>query len=96
MADARNSVGDRRSGRPIGRAILALCALLLGVGLLIHGLMFHKVQLAESTDAGDAPAARKSEIQLVRDVTVGGVIRVSETGSIEQTDTEEQPKLCPT
>jgi hypothetical protein len=77
--------------------IIVFCVLvLLGVGLLIYGAFFHSTSVS-AEQQGDAKVIAKSEPNLIKEVSVGGVER-DESGKIKQTYEvgEEAPKACPT
>ena len=77
--------------------VIVFCVLvLLGVGLLLYGAFFHSTTIS-AQQQGDAKMLAKSEPNLIKEVSVGGVER-DESGKIKQTYEvgEEAPKACPT
>jgi hypothetical protein len=77
--------------------ITVFCVLvLLGISLLCYGLFFHST-IVSAEQKGDAKALAKSEPNLIKEVSVGGVKR-DESGKVKQTYDigEEAPKACPT
>jgi len=86
---------DSRKNRKI--KALAFCVLvLLGVVLLIYGAFFHST-IVSAQQQGEATVLAKSEPNLIKEVSVGGVTR-DDSGKIKQTYEvgEEAPKACPT
>jgi len=67
---------------------------LLGAVLITYGAVFHSTNVLPQKDDG-SPAFAKSEPALIKDASVGGLIR-DESGKIKQTYTGKPPKVCPT
>ena len=77
--------------------IAIFCVLgLLGLILLVYGLRFHTANISPK-QGQDAAKFAKSEPNLIKEVSIGGVKR-DNSGKIKQTYTEkeEAPKACPT
>ena len=76
------------------RIILFCLLLLMGLALFTYGVFFHSQNVAPQQN-GDSAVLAKSEPDLIKEVTVGGVKR-EESGQIKQTYTGQAPKACPT
>ncbi len=70
--------------------------ILLGVALFSYGAFFHSTEITTPVKGGSVTTF-KQEPALVKDVSVGGVIR-DESGEIKQTylEGEKPPETCPT
>jgi hypothetical protein len=75
--------------------IVGLC-ILLGVALFAYGAFVHSTEITTPVEGGFITISRQ-EPALVKDVSVGGVIR-DESGKIKQTylEGEKPPETCPT
>ena len=74
--------------------ITLFCLLiLLGAALLTYGAFFHSKNVSAQQD--DSTVFAKSEPNLIKEVSVGGVKR-DDSGKIKQTYTGESPKACST
>ncbi|HEX42457.1 MAG TPA: hypothetical protein ENN81_10430 [Phycisphaerales bacterium] len=74
-------------------AVFALLAL-IGAALVVYGLAAHSTSVAPK-DPNDPNVVAKSELELTREATVGGVQR-DEAGQIRKTYDKDPPKACPT
>ena len=75
-------------------AIGTILLVSLAVALLVYGLVFHSIDILPEKK-GDSKTFAKSELALIKDTTVGGVMR-EKSGSIRQTYTGNAPSACPT
>jgi hypothetical protein len=80
---------------PVGKVRIAVFAalVLVGLSLLVFGGFFHTADVSPQDDSG--PIAVKSEPNLVKEVSVGGLERDS-SGKIKQTYTGKPPEACST
>jgi len=79
-----------------GNRTLSLLAVLMGGAMLIYGLFF-SVWIIPPADAGAGDAVRITESDMIREITVGGLVR-DDNGTTHKTyqQPEERPDLCPT
>jgi hypothetical protein len=78
------------------KGILLISLITLAVALLAYGLFIHSMFVV-LPEGADYPALIKSETLLIRDVTIGGVVK-DETGGLRQTYTDitKAAAACPT
>ena len=76
------------------KIIVFFLLILLGAILITYGAVFHFTNVLPQNQDG-SPAVAKSEPALIKDASVGGLVR-DESGKIKQTYTGEAPKACPT
>jgi hypothetical protein len=80
----------------IKKIILFSLLIVLGITLLAYGAFFHSTSVSPQQDP-NSTALAKSEPQLIKEVTIGGV-EIDESGNIKQTysDPKKAPAACPT
>ena len=76
------------------KIIVFFLFILLGAVLITYGAVFHSTNVLPQNQDG-SPVVAKSEPALIKDASVGGLVR-DESGKIKQTYTGEAPKACPT
>ena len=78
------------------KKILLTSLITLAVALLVYGLFIHSMFVV-LPEGADYPALIKSETLLIKDVTIGGVVK-DETGGLRQTYTDitKAAAACPT
>lgn len=74
--------------------LVSAFVIVLGALLCAYGVGFHKRPVAP--EKGNEPAIVKSEPELIKDASVGGLARDPESGKIKQTYTGESPEACST
>ena len=100
MTRRPRATGRRRFRGGARRVVLAAILVVAGVALVIYGVTRHSrtvlLKQAEPPAAEAEKTLQESEPALIREVTVGGVLR-NPSGKIERTYGEgETPSLCPT
>ena len=74
--------------------LVSVFVIVFGVLLCVYGVGFHSQPVAP--EKGNEPSIIKSEPELIKDASVGGLARDAESGKIKQTYTGESPEACST
>lgn len=74
--------------------LVSAFVVVFGVLLCVYGMGFHSQPVAP--EKGNEPSIIKSEPELIKDASVGGLARDAESGKIKQTYTGEPPEDCAT
>ncbi|MHC4622646.1 MAG: hypothetical protein ACYS4W_01965 [Planctomycetota bacterium] len=80
--------------RTKGKQVTMLALLLAGAVLFVYGVFFHSTAISSGEDE-DSAVYVQSEPALIREVSVGGLIR-DESGQVKKTYSGEAPSACPT
>jgi hypothetical protein len=76
------------------KIIVFFLLILCGAVLITYGAVFHSTNVLSQKNNG-SPADAKSEPALIKEASVGGLMR-DESGKIKQTYTGQSPKACST